>query len=306
MRRVYLNFLCCSLYLFSHGDILARNCDFFYYAGNPQQVIEYRVDFIKKEIPTSYFAEVQRPINKGSDLAIEWSKQASDCILNGKNGATAAFSETRTLPRLQKLTTIRASLSAPYENDSYSEIRRINRALNKSLQDFEALIGASEPPKVSYLRGILTQSCGSFEKVSTTIAAITALQLPISLRKGYIRDFCGSAQEASRNEVINNLEKIELQCQEGSQEACDLKDVYDSVDCSRVDVFLNQDFEGLISRFKELDARVTETRKTCSENIAGLVDSCLELNLGQEACLIPRSELDACERLQIDKKYCAP
>jgi hypothetical protein len=184
-------------------------------------------------------------------------------------------------------------------------MKRINQALKKNLQDFKASVKASEPPKISYLRSVLTQSCGSFESVSSTLGMITALQLPITLRKGYIRDFCGTDKEASRAEVLKNLEKIELQCEAGSNDDCDLKDVYDSIDCSRVDDFLNEDFDGLISRFKSLDTKIIETRKICGDNITALIRSCLDLDLGKENCLIPHSEGGACERLQIGPEFCA-
>ncbi|HYX32620.1 MAG TPA: hypothetical protein VE954_05870 [Oligoflexus sp.] len=295
----------CIALMFASGAVHARDCDVFFYSGAPEEILRYKVEFIKKEIPEIYFAELPRPISKGSDLAIEWSKQAADCLLNPTNGILASFVEAKTLPRLLELRSSLHELSAPYSNDTLFETRRINQALKKSLEEFKRSVSMSEPPKISYLRGVLTQSCGSFGSIETNVGIITALRLPIELRKNYIREFCGKDQEASRTEVLKKFEEIELQCNNGSTEACDLKDVFDSVDCSRVDSFLNQDFEGLITKFEALAEKVEETREICATNIRDLIDTCIELDLGKNVCLIPAAEVGACERLEIGSEYCA-
>lgn len=287
------------------GSVSARNCDYFFYAGTPLEVYQYKVTYIKKEVPDSYFTEVPRPISKGSDLAIEWSKQAADCLLNPRNGILAGFEETKTLTRMQTLKRSLDDLSMPYEGDSLFETRRINQALKKNLEEFKRSVTASEPTKVDFLRGILIQSCSSFESIATNVGIITALKLPIELRKGYIRDFCGKEQEASRAETIAKLEEIEIQCNNGSIEACDLKDVFDSVDCSRVDEFLAQDFDGIINRFVVLSEKIKETRNDCAYNIKSLIDTCMDLGLGRSSCLIPTTEAGACQRLEIDNEYCS-
>jgi hypothetical protein len=304
VRTLALRF-CAIALLIQSGSVWARNCDFFFYAGTPTEIRRYDPSYLKKEIPESYFPDLQKPINKGSDLAIEWSKQAADCLLNPKNGILSSSDQAKNLTRMVELKNSLQGLSAPYSDDTLFETRRINQALQKNLDGFKRSIKVTEPPKISYLRGVLTQSCGSFESIGTNVGIITALRLPIELRKNYIREFCGKDQEASRTEVLKKLEEIELQCNNGSTEACDLKDVFDSVDCSRVDSFLNQDFEGLITKFEALAEKVKETKKICATNIRDMIDTCIELDLGKNACLIPAAEVGACERLEIGSEYCA-
>jgi hypothetical protein len=303
--RKFVLGLCFLTTLFQSGSIWARNCDYFFYSGSPTEIVRYDVSFLKKEIPEVYLQEVPRPINKGSDIAFEWSKQAEDCLLNPKNGILASFDQAKTLARVLELRNSLHELSTPYSNDTLFETRRINQALKKNLNEFKRSIKATEPPKISYLRGILTQSCGSFESISTNVGIITELRLPIELRKGYIREFCGKDQEASRTHTLEKLKEIELQCNNGNNEACDLKDVFDSVDCSRVDTFLNDDFDSMVTNFEALVVKVKETRKVCAENITSLIDTCIELDLGKNACLIPASEVNACKRLEVSSEYCA-
>ncbi len=293
-----------ALQLFATELLLARNCAYFFYAGAPTPVDKYSASFITKVMPNDILPEIPRPIPKGADVLQQWSEQAAECLLNDQNGILTAFDSTRNLDRLRVLRAEKNLLSTPHESDSFSEKRRINRALQENLVRFQTQVKVSEPPKINYLRDSLVSSCAHFSSVKSKIDIIIAQRLPIATRQKYIRDFCRLDEQANREANLAKLEELALKCQEGNQDACDLQDVYDSIDCSQVEEFLARDTEILFQNFEQMKKAVEDGQRVCRDNITEMLSGCAELGVGNSVCQIPDEAGNTCKLLGVDEIWC--
>jgi hypothetical protein len=293
-----------ALQLFATELLLARNCAYFFYAGTPTPVDKYSASFITKVMPDDILPEIPRPIPQGADVLREWSEQAAECLLNAQNGILTAFDSTRNLDRLRVLLAEKKLLNTPYDEDSFFEKRRINRALQDNSARFQAQVKISESPKIVYLRETMVSSCTHFSSVMTTTDIILAQRLPIATRQKYIREFCRVEEKAEREENLAKLQKLALKCRESASEECILQDVYDYIDCSQIEDFLSKDMETLFRKFDQMKSSIAQSQEVCRDNIEEMLTGCLELGIDKGTCQIPDAPGNTCAVLGVDSSWC--